>query len=308
MKPLTMSLIPGPLTDSVLSGEVVVEGDAELAISAGPSVDNNSRKMLDGAFDVAEMSFSTYIKARDLGKDLIGLPIFTGRGFLQPGLVCSTASGIRRPEDIATKRVGLPQYWMTSSVWHRLILEQQHGVREDAVQWFTTNEERFDKVPEPAGVSIERLPEGMSLEDALAQGRVDATMVPPRGAAKKLSETVRSPYENLPDAERAYFSATGIFPIMHFVVMRESVNKEMPALAGALVSAFGKAKQHAAQHDGLPPIIPGMTADDERRLAGDPWAFGLAENKRALEAFLGFSRAHAWVSNTLSVQDCFVGG
>src|SRR5476649_979660 len=121
MKPLTMSLIPGALTDPVLRNEVLVEGDAELTISAGTSVDRNSRQMLDGAFDIAEMSFSTYIKARELGHDLIGLPIFTGRGFLQPGLICSSASGIRKPEDIASKRVGLPQFWMTSSVWHRLI-------------------------------------------------------------------------------------------------------------------------------------------------------------------------------------------
>jgi 4,5-dihydroxyphthalate decarboxylase len=302
MKPLTMSLIPGPLTDSILSGEVVVPGDTELSISAGPSVDNNSRKMLDGAFDIAEMSFSTYIKARDLGKDLIGLPIFTGRGFLQPGLVSSTASGIARPEDIAGKRVGLPQYWMTSSVWHRLILEQQHGVQEKAVSWFTTSEERFDEVPEPAGVSIQRLPEGLNLEEALAQGKVDATMVPPRGALKKLGDGVRSPYDNLPDAQRAYYSATGIFPIMHFVVMRESVHKATPGLAGTLGAAFLEAKQRAQQRGELPPILPGISAD------ADPWASGLAANKLPLEAFLGFARAHAWVSDTMKVQDCFVGG
>ena len=132
MKTLSMSLIAGPLTDPLLGGEVAVavSGDVAISVAAGPSVDRNSRMMLDGAFDVAEMSFSTYIKARELGKDLIGVPIFTGRGFLQPGVVCSVASGIRRPEDLAGKRVGVPQFWMTSSVWHRLILEQQHGVRE----------------------------------------------------------------------------------------------------------------------------------------------------------------------------------
>lgn len=309
MKQLNMSLIPGELTDPLLGGDVKIAGDVTFSIAAGKSVDANSRMMLDGAFDVAEMSFSTYVKARDMGRDLIGLPIFTGRGFLQPGITCSIASGIRRPEDLAGRRVALPQFWMTSSVWHRLILEQQHGVRDDAVAWFTTSDERFTELPPSPGVSIGRLAAGVSLEQALLAGTVDATMVPPRGVSKHPNPATRSPYDDLAEAQRAFFTATGIFPIMHFVVMRKSLHAELPWLAGAVFAAFSAAKRLAVERNVLPPMIAGMTPDDQRRLAGDdPWAFGLQENQRALDAFLGFSRAKAWVSETLGLQDCFVEG
>ncbi len=176
---LTMQLVAGELTDPILAGEVAVKGDVQFTVTAGTSVDGNSRQMLSGAFDVAEMSFATYLKAREPeGRDLIGLPIFTGRGFLQPGLLVSTASGITRPEDIAGRRVGVPQFWMTSSVWHRGILLQQHGVKAGAVEWYTASEERFEGVTFPPGVKINRLAEDIQPNAALEQGLVDVVMVP----------------------------------------------------------------------------------------------------------------------------------
>ena len=309
MKALTISLIPGELTDPLIANEVTVKGDVAFTMTVGKSVDANSRAMLDGAFDVAEMSFSTYVKARDLGRDLIGLPVFTGRGFLQPGITVSAASGITRPEDLAGKRIAIPQFWMTSTVWHRLILEQQHGVHDDAIAWLTMSEERFKELPASPGVSIQRLPDGTKVEEAVLSGTCDASMVPPRGVSKNPNPATRSPYADLSQAQRAFYAATGIFPIMHFVVMRKSLHDELPWLAAALHDAFGEAKRIAVERNALPPMIAGMTPADQQKLApGDPWAFGLKENQRALDAFLGFSRAKSWVSESLRLQDCFVEG
>jgi 4,5-dihydroxyphthalate decarboxylase len=306
MPALTMSLVAGELTDPLLHGAVRVAGDVAVALTTAASVDANSRAMLDGAFDIGEMSFSTYVKARDLGRDLIGLPIFTGRGFLQPGITCSDASGVRRPEDLAGKRIAVPQFWMTSTVWHRLILEQQHGVSERDVSWFTTSPERFKELPDAPGVSLQRLPEGMTLDQALQSGAVDATMVPPRGVSKHPLPETHSPYASLPDAQRAFFTMTGIFPIMHFLVMRSSLHEHQPQLAGALIEAFSDAKREAISNEVIPPMIAGITTGEQLTLAGtDPWTFGVAENERVLEAFLTFSRARSWVSDSLTLRNCF---
>src|ERR687893_111997 len=86
---LSMSLVPGPLTQPVLAGEVVPRG-TDVSVAAGKSVDGNSRQMLNLAFDVAEMSLATFLKAREQGTPLIGLPIFTGRRFLQPCVLAAT--------------------------------------------------------------------------------------------------------------------------------------------------------------------------------------------------------------------------
>ncbi len=302
-----MSLVPGPLTDPIISGEVSVAGDASWSIVPGPSVDSNSRKMLDGAFDVAEMSFATFLKAFELGRDLIGLPLFTGRGFLQPGLIVSAKSGIKRPEELAGKRIGVPQFWMTSSVWHRGVLEQQHGVKQDQIKWFTASEERFENLVFPKGVSIERLPESVGFQDALAQGAVDATMSPPRGAPKAMNPAIASPYADLAQAERDYYAATKVFPIMHFVVMKKSLSTELPGIAKAVVDAFVAAKQRAAAAGALGDIIPGVKPDEERRLLGDdPWAFGLEANKAAVDAFFGFAHGQQWVPPSVNVESCFL--
>lgn len=295
-----MSLIAGELTDPLIGGEVRVAGDADWSIGAGTSVDANSRKMLDGGFDVAEMSFATFLKAREQGRDLIALPIFTGRGFLQPGFIVSPASGIERPEQVAGKRIGLPQFWMTSSVWHRGILAQQHGVRAESVKWFTAVEERFSGAVFPAGVSIDRLAEGVTPEAALERGLLDAIMIPPRGVPRTLRPFMRSPYPDLVAAQRAYFGATGVFPIMHFVVMRESLHEQQPWLAGALFEAFEQAKQQARERGVLPATMPGISSDV------DPWAYGMTDNLPVLETFFDFARQQGWISGALQLGDCFV--
>jgi 4,5-dihydroxyphthalate decarboxylase len=302
-----MSLVPGPLTDPLISKEVTVGGDAAWSITPGASVDSNSRSMLDGKFDVAEMSFATFLKAFELGRDLIGVPLFTGRGFLQPGILCSTAAGISRPEDLAGKRIGVPQYWMTSSVWHRGILEQQHGVGPAAVQWFTSAEERFENLVFPKGVSVQRLPADIGPQDALKQGLVDAIMTPPRGVPKSMPPGLGSPYADLAQAQRDYFSKTHVFPIMHFVVLRKSLIQELPWLVGAVTSAFNDAKKIADANGSLWPVIAGLPPDEERRLVGnDPWAFGLAANKAAVDTFFGFAHGQNWVGSGVNVGTCFV--
>lgn len=293
---ITMALVEGPLTNPLIGGDIAVGGNVDWSIVAGTSVDQNSRKMLNGDFDVAEMSFATYVKARELGQDLIGLPIFTGRGYLQPGVVVSSKSGITKPEELAGKRVLLPQFWMTSSVWHRGILAAQHHVPASAVKWLTTSEERFEGVTFPAGTSVTRLNGIDKMEQALTEDKADAYMTPPRGAPKNMDGLLRSPYPDLVEAQKAYFKATGVFPIMHFVLMRESLHKEMPDLAGRLMAAFVEAKNRAKKTGALPS------------LAGESWEFGLAANKAALDTFFGFVHDQGWVAESINAQTCFVPG
>src|SRR5438105_8685426 len=113
---VSMALVVGPLTQPLLDEHAAVSG-LDVEVHAGTSVDRTSREMLEGRYDVAEMSLATYVKARELGADLMALPIFTGRRFLQPCVVARAAAGIRTLADLRGKRIGLPQFWMTSSVW-----------------------------------------------------------------------------------------------------------------------------------------------------------------------------------------------
>jgi 4,5-dihydroxyphthalate decarboxylase len=167
-------------------------------------------------------------------------------------------------------------------------------VRADALEWFTAVDERFEGITFPPGVKIKRLPEGVQPNAALEQGLVDAVMVPPRGARGPMRPGTRSPYADLAQAQRTYFAKTGVFPIMHFVVMRESVHRKLPWLAGALREAFGESKKRSERAGAIPPPI-----------ATETWEFGLAENAAPLDTFLGFAREQGWVSETLTLAECF---
>ncbi|HEX6512642.1 MAG TPA: hypothetical protein VF157_10110 [Chloroflexota bacterium] len=303
MTALTMSLVPSELTQPLLDGQVLPP-DVDWSLTSAKSVDGNSRQMLSGAFDVAEMSLATFLKACERGGDFIGLPIFTGRGFLQPAIACR--QGIAGPQELAGKRVGLPQFWMTSSIWHRGILHEQHGVSQELVQWLTEVEERFERVEPPPHVHVERLPEGLSLKDALQRGELDAIMVPPRGA-RTLGEIFSRPYPDVTEAQRAFMEQTGVWPIMHFVVMRRSLHDSLPSLASALFAAFVEAKRISAEAAGLPQPLPGLSDDAEAALFGpDPWLYGLDQNRRPLEMFLRFSHDQGWLSQTLPLENYFV--
>ena len=310
---LSMSLVPGPLTQPVLAGEVVPQG-TDVAVTAGRSVDGNSRQMLNLAFDVAEMSLATFLKAREQGTPLIGLPIFTGRRFLQPCVLVSARAGLEWPSDLGGKRVGLPQFWMTSSLWHRGILQQQHGVAQDAVAWLTITEERFAGLGTPPGVTLRDVPADGSgppdraLEELLLAGELDATMTPrPGDALAARTDRVRQPYRDLPRVQREYYESTGVFPIMHFVVMREELDAQHPWLAESLCAAFVAAKERAiAAGAGPEPPIAGSSPRETAAVFGDDsWPYGLARNRRTLETFVQFATSQGLLQRPVSVDELF---
>jgi len=100
--------------------------------------------MIAGKYDIAEMSMATYVQARARGLDLLALPVFMGRRFLQPCVAFAKNSTIGSPSELRGKRIGLPQFWMTSSMWHRGLLEHEYGVPATQVEWVTTQPERLD--------------------------------------------------------------------------------------------------------------------------------------------------------------------
>src|SRR5437870_5334273 len=150
---LTLSVIPSPLTRPVLSGQFAPPG-VVLRTNEARSVDDNSRRMLDLEFDVGEMSLATFTKAREQGLPLVALPLFTGRRFLQPSVTVARGAGIDDLAQLVGKRVGIPQFWMTSSVWHRLVLRQMHGVSQEQVTWVTSAPERTEARAMPAGGDV----------------------------------------------------------------------------------------------------------------------------------------------------------
>jgi 4,5-dihydroxyphthalate decarboxylase len=300
-----MSLVPGPITQPILASEVPIPG-VDLTLHVGRSVDRNSRAMLDGTYDVAEMSLATFAKAREQAAPLIGLPIFTGRRFLQPCVVTSAAAGVATLGDLRGKRVGLPQFWMTSSVWHRGILSQA-GVPQAEVTWYTAAEERLAGLETPSGVDVRLRAGPPSLEQMLLKGDLDALMTPRSHEAFVRDRPGLSlPYQDVVQATLDYFERTGVYPVMHFVVLSAEVDARHPWLAPAVFDAFARAKRCALAAGAAPELPVGARADDFARVLGqDPWPFGLEHNRRALQTFLDFAVTQGLLGSSMRVEDLF---
>ncbi|HZT07028.1 MAG TPA: hypothetical protein VFC51_08345 [Chloroflexota bacterium] len=305
---LTLSVIPSPLTRPVLDGRATVAG-ASVDPRQARSVNANSLEMLDLAYDVAEMSLATFTKAREQGRPIVALPLFTGRRFLQPGVTFAARAGIHDPSELRGKRVGLPQFWMTSSVWHRLVLRQMHGVAQHEVHWVTTARERMGALAMPPVVDVRMDASGRSPRDLMRDGEIDAAMAAGggRGDGQAHGDGVVPAYPDLVSAQRDYYERTRIFPIMHLIVMKEELARSRPELIEGLCRAFLEAKALGLREaiESEQPLV-GASADEARRLLGDdPWPYGLAANRDALETFVNDARDQHLLERPMAVDELF---
>jgi 4,5-dihydroxyphthalate decarboxylase len=96
--------------------------------------------------------------------------------------------------------------------------------------------------------------------------------------------------------EQAYYQRTGIFPIMHCVVIRRAVYEAEPWVAMALYKACRVAKDRAlanlrdtnALYASLPWLV--QEVESTREIMGDDWwPYGVEKNRDAIEALCQYS-------------------
>src|SRR5207302_4509717 len=86
-------------------------------------------------FDAAEMSSSEYITRYASGScPFVALPVFPSRVF-RHGFIAIDSRVIRKPTDLAGKRIGVQLYTMTAAIWIRGLLQHEYGVDLSTIQW-----------------------------------------------------------------------------------------------------------------------------------------------------------------------------
>jgi 4,5-dihydroxyphthalate decarboxylase len=227
-------------------------------------------------------------------------------------------SGIKTAKDLIGKRIASPEYQMTAPVWIRGILADHYGVPVDAQPYLFGGEEetgRFEKIKLnlPENIKVSPIGPDQTLSQMLYDGELDAlyTARMPSTYLKGDGKVVRL-FENYEEVERNYFQETGIFPIMHVVVIRRDVYEANRWIAQSLMKAFLKAKE-IAYHDlyetaALKTMLPWLTAhvEDARRLIGnDWWSYGLEGNMKNLETFTRYHFEQGLSPKKLHVTDLF---
>jgi 4,5-dihydroxyphthalate decarboxylase len=301
-------------TRPLLDGRVKVEG-FEVEWQTGELESLFSRAFERAELDITELSFSNFLIATAKGgSPYVGLPVFPTRSFRHHALFVR-GGAIRSPRDLEGKRVGLREYTNTASLVLRGILAGYYGVNLERVRWVVGDVDRRERtaihlpqLPPPYQIVAER---ERLLSDLLEAGELDALVAyaPPRCLGRA---GVRRLFERWWEEEARYFGDTGIFPIMHLVVVRRSILERRPELAGALFSAFCGAKRLALRDlelENAPktmlPWAPGHLAETRRVLGADFWSYGLAANRKVVEAQIGFSRAQHLISRDVKAEELF---
>ncbi|MDH5748714.1 MAG: phosphate/phosphite/phosphonate ABC transporter substrate-binding protein, partial [Rhodospirillales bacterium] len=299
------------IVSSLKDGTVTADG---IELTMLTDMDSSSRhwRMLRGMeFDVAELSASSYLMAKDRGLPLTAIPVFPHRRFRHGFIFVNTHAGITSPKDLQGKRVGIKTWQATAVLYLRGLLAGEYGVDLSTLQWRTEQEEELP-FEAPAGYSITRVPEGRHVGDMLAEGELDAALYPEildpilRGDAR-----VGRLFADYRAEEEAYFKRTRNFPIMHVTVVRDDILQRHPWVASNLAQACERAKLAAYRRLANPRRVPLAWFLDEwdrqRELMGpDPWENGLTPaNRRNLETLIGFSHSQGLISQAHPVEFFF---
>jgi 4,5-dihydroxyphthalate decarboxylase len=269
-------------------------------------------------WDVSEFGLGKYVALRSRGDDtLTAIPVFPSRTYRHTALYVRGDSPLRSLEELAGKRVGVPEWAQTAAVYVRGMLSHTAGVELSSIEWFQAgvNEAgRREKVAIalPDGVRLTPMPED-SLNEMLLAGRLDAvSSAQPPAAFLAGDGSVRRLLADPVAAERAYWEKTGVFPIMHLVALARELAEEHRWLAGNLVAAFEQAKQRslARARDAMISYFPlpsiATLADAAAETYGtDFWPYGFEANRRTLEAFLSFAHEQGVADRLMEPEELF---
>lgn len=273
---------------------------------------------------VTEIGLHPFMLAYDNDgfRDYTLIPVFPLRVFRHKSIYIRTDRGIETPEDLRGKKIATPGYSSSSLTWIRGIVQDEYGVTPKDVHWVISASDSTAKASGgpskqenviPNGLSVITGPAGKDESDLLESGEVDALFhaAVPRAYTEGHPKVARL----FPDSrrtEQAYYSKTGIFPIMHAVAIKKAVLEKNPWLIEAVFNAYSQAKQ--STYDYLnksawyKTTLPWVSQELEatRALMGKNfWTYGIDSNRKTLETFFRYSYEQGLCSRTLSIEELF---
>ena len=277
------------------------------------------RGMVNREFDIAEMSFSTYLLQLSRGDNpYTAIPVYPSRAFRHSAIYIRTDAGIENPENLRGRPIGVPEYQLTANVWARGILSDEYGVRAEDVEWLIGDIDevgRREKVPVelPQNIPNRAIGNDETLWSLMQAGAVDAIIAPraPR-AFTEGDPGIGRLFPDVKAAEQAYFRKSGIFPIMHLLGIRNDVLAEHPTLPAHLFSAFDAARAHAVQelnHVAYNYVMLPWLVDHMKEVSGlmgpDYWTYGLEENRLVLETMCRYSHEQGMAKRLIAPDEVF---
>ncbi|HEX9783637.1 MAG TPA: ABC transporter substrate-binding protein [Opitutaceae bacterium] len=272
-------------------------------LEVDPLIDAFRRMVRQLEFDITEMAITTYICARAHGKRMTALPIFIVRAFHHGAILYNTKAGIQKPKDLEGRRVGVNRgYTVTTGVWARGALQQEHGVDLSKITWVLSGDEHVAEYRPPSNVvPIEK---GKKMADMLASGELAAAI------GIEVDHPDVTPL--IPNALEAGLTALrnrGHYPINHTVVVKDDLLTAHPDLAPEVFNAFAEAKRLYVQRLKSGKIEKPTAVDEVHRrvmeITGDPLPYGIAPNRKVLEELIQHALAQGIITRPVTVEELF---
>ena len=127
-----------------------------------------------------------------------------------------------------------------------------------------------------------------------------------------VNSNVRRLFSNYKEEELLYFKKTGVFPMMHTIVMKMSIYRENPWIAESLLKAFNQSKNQAQKDLEINGVLKNMypwmveELNQWKEVIGqDYWPYGVRSNSNAISAFLRYCYQQGITKKHLSAEDIF---
>ena len=267
---------------------------------------------------VSEMSMARFVSLTSQGDDnLTGIPVFPSRFFRQHAIYVTTDSPLTTPEDLAGKKVGIPEWVQTAIVYVRAWLMHDIGIPLADIQWIRAGINSPANWSQVSGI----IPEGVVYEEARGQALMDMLLADeldavicahPPDLYQARDPRIRRLVADFRPVEEAYWHSSGIFPMMHTVAIRKDIYDANPWIGPSLFAAFTEAKNRSLERalDGNICRFPIPWcfdyAEKSRDMFGDDfWPYGVEANRATLEAFVQFCDEQGVTHRRVSVDELY---
>src|SRR5438132_808430 len=171
------------------------------------------------------------------------LPFAVLARFQHPLLIYNAARGDLKPEDLHGKRVGVRAYSVTTGVWIRGILAEDHGIDINRVKWVTFEDAHVAQFRDPP--NAERAPAGKEIGAMLLAGELDAAIMPAVPTDPNVKPVIPDPEA----AGKRWGEKHRAIQLNHLVVVKNSVPQKT---ADEVYQLLVESKKAA----GDPPMLP----------------------------------------------------
>jgi 4,5-dihydroxyphthalate decarboxylase len=317
------SFSPNPRLEPLLDGTVRIPG-VEIEWKFGRPPDLHLASLTQNADDIFEFSLSNLLITRDQPAERerlqwMAIPIFLTKAFnWLDRFYVRVDSNITSLADLGGKRVGVPDYHMSATLWMRIVLRQLYDIRPEDIEWFNCRPPGVSHgtaigATLAPGIRLKRARQAGELEAMLSRGEFDAAYGD--SLTKETLAGTDSVRPLFKPGEAAlvmgeYRRQTGMTPTNHVLIVQRCLVDAYPELPLQLYRAFEESKQEAYNRArraaaGYLLFAKDVFAGQAALFGDDPFPSGLAANRNMLATIASESLAEGLISSMPDIDALF---